>query len=168
MFYSLLAGTYCFAAGVKFYLDYKNSLNSNDIISHHKDASVVEIKNVLTKMDSEPGPVTIVGGSHMISTRWITTQGESEKLSSSYRLPGDLPVSIPFMVTEHRFKNAYMSNNILSACRKTVAFQHAMSNRLPVSLTMFFGVFIPISLLELGMYQCSASDNFSAMIGLID
>jgi hypothetical protein len=171
MFYSLLAGTYCFAAGVKFYCDYNNALRNNTTISHHKDVSAVEIRkdhrNILTKLESQSTPVSIVGGSHLVSTRWITTQGESEKLSSSYRLSGDLPVSVPFMVAEHRFSNAYMSNNIISACRKTVAFQHALSNRLPISLTMFFGVFVPISLLELGMYQC-ASDDFSAMIGLID
>lgn len=65
------------------------------------------------------------------------------------------------------FDKAYVYNNIISPCRRTLAFQYAFGRRLPLSLFIFSVVFVPFSMYDLMMYT-SSIDDLPFMLGMVD
>lgn len=171
MFYSLLAGTYCLASGIKVYHAYRNTLTDNQTVMPLTDVSVVELRKGHVKMppklDWWPGEVEMIGCQGVGEPRTIKTIDDIEYVKTKYGIAYDRMFSVPYIATEYHFKEAHLSGNILSPCRKTLAFQYAIKKRLPLSLTVLSLVLLPLMMYEV----TNAGDNiddFASMIGIVD
>lgn len=169
MFYSLLAGTYCLASGIKVYHAYREGLSDRARVMPLTDVSVVELQKghvkMAPKLDWWPGEVEMIGCQGVGEPRTIKSVEEIEYVKNKYGIAYGQMFSSPFIATEYHFKEAYLSGNILSPCRKTVAFQYAFKKRLPLSLTIFSLVLLPLSMYELSNVG-NDFDDFASMIGI--
>lgn len=169
MFYSLLAGTYCLASGIKVYHAYRNALSDNQIVMPLTDVSVLETQKgqmrMPAKLDWWPGEVELIGARDVGEPKTIKTIDDIEYIKTKYGIEYERMFSVPYLATEYHFKNVYFSDNLVSPCRRTLAFQHAIKKRLPLTLTVFSLVLLPLCMYEM-IKTGTDSDDFASMLGI--
>lgn len=158
---SLLAGTYCLVSGLKVLSHYRKGLSDDSLVKPLENVTLTHIKKghigFPITLSRHSYPVEIIGVGAPTSMKTITKASEGAAYD----------VKVPFTVSEYRFDKAYLSGNLVSPCRKTIAFQYAFKRRMPLSVFIFICVFLPFSIYDLGMYK-SAIDDLPFMLGMAD